>query len=212
MEPEKPLIEKAEAIRYELEPGEVQGCVEWSVLFGNDHPVEIEVGFGKGTFLKEASLAYPNRNYFGIEPSAKYVRLTRGRLERWSRPNVRVHRSEARYFFERFVEDGSVSAVHCYHPDPWPKRRHHKRRLIRKEFLSILLDKVRPGGRITVTTDHSGYFEFMQEELSQLNFERADFDFDLGSGPGEFITNFARKYMAEGRGIYRMEIRRHPRT
>src|SRR5689334_16781272 len=102
------------------------GPVDWRELFGNDHPVEVEVGFGKGLFLLTAGQANPGTNYFGIEIVRKYQLFTATRLAKRDLRNVRVACADARAFLRDRVVDRSVRALHLYFPDPWWKTRHHK--------------------------------------------------------------------------------------
>src|SRR5262245_10534795 len=101
----------------------------WSRLFGNDRRVELEIGIGKGTFLLRRAKQCPDRNFLGIEWAGEFYRFALDRMERWRMTNVRVLRTDARDFVERICPRASLSVLHIYHPDPWPKRRHNKRRL-----------------------------------------------------------------------------------
>ena len=130
--------------------GEFSVPIDWEVFFGNSHPVEIEIGSGKGRFLLEASKRHPTVNYIGIERAQKYVALTQERFEKHIRhfgvdrasgtfSNVRLAWTDANYFLTRYVPTESVQAYHIYFPDPWPKKRQRKRRIFRnQDFLSAL--------------------------------------------------------------------------
>ena len=113
--------------------------IDWQILFGNKHPVEVEIGFGKGRFLLEVSKQFPQINYIGVERAQKYVALTCERFEKYIRhfsvdknsgkfQNVRLVWTDANYFITRYVPEESVQAYHIYFPDPWPKARQQKRR------------------------------------------------------------------------------------
>jgi len=198
--------------RVEIPPGSLEGMLDWREVFGNDRPVELEIGFGKGTFLREAAQMFPDRNYLGLERANKYFRLVRGRLEKRGLENVRIVRGEAVHFLTHFVPDESLHAIHIYHPDPWPKRRHHKRRLLTRDFLDLCLGKLVAGDArargITMTTDFEKYFEFIREEVDALHRERGGFEYEEERGPGIVMTNFARKHLERGATIYRMEMRK----
>lgn len=196
-------------IPVEVPPGSLEGVIDWSNIFGRVGPVELEIGFGKGAFLLSAPPRFPDRNYFGIEKSRKYLTVVRGRLEKARIPNVRILRTEAGYFLERFVADDSLEAIHIYHPDPWPKRRHHRRRLVKSEFLSLCLKKIRPGGTIHVSTDHENYFESIMEETTKFGLlhPNCSIHYSTGvEGPGEVVTHYARKFSARGSTIHRIDI------
>src|SRR6516225_1892190 len=104
--------------------------LDWRELFGNDHPVEIDVGFGKGLFLLTQGQARPDTNFLGIEIERKYALLTATRIARQNLPNVKLACTDARWFLKERVAEGSVAAVHVYFPDPWWKTRHRKRKLL----------------------------------------------------------------------------------
>ena len=188
--------------------------IDWEAIFGNAYPVEIEIGFGKGRFLLEASKRHPKVNYIGVEYAQKYVGLTRERFEKYIRhfgvdrasgtfSNVRLVWTDANYFLTRYVPEASVQAYHIYFPDPWPKKRQRKRRIFRnQDFLSALTCTLKlDGGRLYVATDYEEYFREIQERLLQMSVLRPiegnlspDLDID---------TNFEMKYTLEGREIYR---------
>src|SRR3954466_15088321 len=98
--------------------------IDWRELFSNDHPVELEIGMGKGTFLTEQARARPETNFFGIEWARWFWRYASDRLRRHNCLNARTVRAEASFFLTEFVPDASLSALHIYFPDPWPKARH----------------------------------------------------------------------------------------
>ncbi len=173
-------------------------------LFGHDHPVEIEIGMGKGTFLTEQATARPEVDFIGIEWARWFWRYASDRLRRHGCLNARTARAEAGFFLQEFIPDASVSVLHIYFPDPWPKARHHKRRLIQPAFMPSVTRILRPGGRLQVVTDHQGYFEENIEpsvrgsELSVVDYNRPG-----SAGDGEFVgTNFERKYRREGRPFH----------
>ena len=139
--------------------------INWPVLFGNDHPVEFEIGIGKGTFLTAEAKARPQTNFFGIEYARWYWRYASDRLRRNNCTNVRTCRAEAAYFLREFVPSASLAVMHIYFPDPWPKKRHHKRRLIQRPFVALLCERLKAGGVLWLTTDWQPYAEQMLEVL-----------------------------------------------
>ncbi len=178
--------------------------IVWKDLFGNDHPVEMEIGIGKGTFLLEQAKARPEVNFFGIEWANWFYRYSCDRLRRANCTNARAVRAEAMFFLREIVADASLSVLHVYFPDPWPKKRHHKRRLVQQPFMQQVQRILMPGGRLQVVTDHGGYFEENIEpvirgsKLTVVEYNRPG-----SAGEGEFVgTNFERKYQREGRPIH----------
>ena len=177
----------------------------WGEVFGNDHPVELEIGMGKGTFLTEQAKARPEVNFFGIEWARWFWRYASDRLRRNGCLNARTVRAEAGYFLAEFVPPASVSVLHIYFPDPWPKARHHKRRLIQPKFMPLVERVLAPGGRLRVVTDHQGYFEENIEPSVRgaAGLRVVDYNRPGSAGEGEFVgTNFERKYAREGRPFY----------
>lgn len=178
--------------------------LDWSAVFGNDGPVEIEIGTGKGAFLVESAARRPATNFLAIEMAGPYARYVADRVRRRDLPNVRVARAEAARFLRDHVPEGSVSMLHVYFPDPWPKKRHHKRRLVQPEFVTAATAALAPGGEIRFVTDHAAYFEAAVGRFAEWP--------DLEPVPfpeGETgLTNYERKFHAEGRPIHRARYRR----
>lgn len=111
-----------------------EASFQWHDVFGNNNPVEIEVGFGKGLFLLTASQERPDVNFFGIEIERSLQLFVANRLAKRNVRNVRLACTDASVFLDRTVPAGSVQAIHVYFPDPWWKRRHRKRRLFTEAF------------------------------------------------------------------------------
>lgn len=172
--------------------------LNWEELFGNGHPVEIEIGIGKGRFLIDAAQRLPQVNFIGIEWASKYLRIAHTRSLKRSLCNVRLARADAREFVEFFVSADSLQAIHIYFPDPWPKKRHHKRRLFNEGFLREVERSLKVGGRLWLATDYAEYFEVMLEVLagSRCLMEVEE------EWPG-VKTNYEEKYMVQGKAIYR---------
>jgi tRNA (guanine-N7-)-methyltransferase len=189
---------------YLLEPCDPPAPLDWSAVFGNRNPVEIEVGFGKGLFLLNSSLANPHTNYLGIEIERKYQLFTANRIAKRKLGNVRLVKADGRLFLRDFVKSGSVHAIHVYFPDPWWKKRHHKRRLFTTDFASQCTRVLIPGGRLHLATDVADYFQIMSEFLRQQRGLQAISvqQLDLASD-AEFQTNFERKSRLQGRAIHR---------
>jgi len=174
--------------------------LNWAEVFGNDHPVEMEIGMGKGTFITAQAKLHPEINYFGIEYARWFWRYASDRLRRNHCDNARTVRAEAGFFVHEFVPDASLSVLHIYHPDPWPKKRHHKRRLIQPPFLVEVMRILVPGGRLQVVTDHKEYFEQIETVVKGSPLKAVDYAPPAWAQEGELVgTNFERKYIKEGR-------------
>lgn len=179
--------------------------IDWAVLFGNHHPVEIEVGFGKGLFLLNAGSSRPDINFFGIEIDRKCQLYTATRLAIRKLTTVKVACADAKALLRECVPPASVQAMHVYFPDPWWKTRHHKRRLFTADFVASVAQVLRPGGHFHVVTDVEEYFQVMR----QIMRESAEFEpvppvaATLAEHDLDYLTNFERKFRKEGRPIYR---------
>jgi SAM-dependent methyltransferase len=119
-------------------------------LFGNENPVEVEVGFGKGLFLLNAGLSRPDRNFFGVEVVRKYQLYAADRVAVRGLSNVKTCCADAKVVLRDFVPAGSVEDVRVYFPDPWWKKRHHKRRIMNPAFVNQIERVLAPGGVLAV--------------------------------------------------------------
>jgi tRNA (guanine-N7-)-methyltransferase len=168
----------------------------WSCVFGRPAPVEIEIGAGRGAFLFTTALAAPDHNFLAIEHSyPRVAALERDAGMRGLR-NVRVVRADAACIVTTVIPDASVAAYHIYFPDPWWKRRHHRRRLFTLAFVDGLFRTLEAGGRVHVATDVAEYFALMTQLLEQ-RFVR-----DRGTPSFNAPTRFAQKARQRGATIY----------
>jgi len=194
-----------------LRPEDLDDKMDFVRIFGRPGPIHIEIGTGKGTFLLNEARAEPDVNFLGIERANKYYRYAVDRMGRWNIRNVRIIRADAASFLANFVPDSSVDCFHIYFPDPWPKRRHHKRRFFNEANLDQLLHCLKRQGRLKVATDHAGYFQQIQElirarcsDIQQTEFLRA-----AGAAPSELTgTNYERKYIRDQRRIQTVAVRK----
>ena len=179
------------------------GLLDLPCVFGNRRPVEIEVGTGKGTFLLARAAARPELNFLGIECAASYCRYAADRLRRADLPNVRMVQVDAAAFFPRCLADQAAWRVHVYFPDPWPKRRHHRRRLIQAAWIEQVRRVLRLGGQFLIVTDHLEYFAHIHHVLSTVTGLACVSFPSMADKQDELVgTNFERKYIACGRAFY----------
>jgi len=173
--------------------------------FSSPGPFELEIGSGKGGFLVSRAMAHPRIRMLGIEWANKYYKYTADRLLRRGIKNVRVMRADAKFFVIHHLPPDCIDVLHLYHPDPWPKARHHKRRLVQPEFVEAMVGALKPGGRWIVQSDHEEYFTRIRDllharaELSQIPWDKRE----STPGPDWEGTNFEIKYVRAGRDIYR---------
>ncbi len=174
-------------------------------------PVHIEIGCGKATFLLNQARAQPAVNFLGIEWASRYYRYAVDRIGRWGLDNVRIIRADAAGLLANFVPDESVECFHLYFPDPWPKRRHNRRRFVCPANLQQLLRCLRAGGQVRVATDHLEYFQVIRELVAAEGGKLEEIEFfpTAGAQIGEWVgTNFERKYLKENRPIYTLAVRK----
>ena len=202
MTPSAPLVESL-LIRLDAETDQ-DPVLDLESHFGNSHPIELELGIGKGRFLLDAALHHPDVNYIGVEQAAKYLRLAHARALRRDCTNLRFVHGDAREFVEFFLPGASVRAVHVYFPDPWPKKRHHKRRLLDEAFLAEVGRILKPGGRLWLATDHDGYFESILEVLDRFR----DLLVPVEAAWEGVSTNYEDKFVGQGRAIHRRVLER----
>ncbi|MDP1797141.1 MAG: tRNA (guanosine(46)-N7)-methyltransferase TrmB [Planctomycetaceae bacterium] len=138
---------------------DLPGVIDWTEFFGNDHPVELDIGCGRGMYLFNAVMTQPEINFLGLELDYKEGRRGARRLQKRALPNGRVIGGDAREVLQKRIVPHSVSKAHVYFPDPWWKRKHRKRRLFTDEFVAMLATVVKPGGEVHSWTDVEDYFE-----------------------------------------------------
>jgi tRNA (guanine-N7-)-methyltransferase len=139
--------------------GEIVDPMAW---FETPGPFELEIGCGKGGFLLHRATGNPHIRMLGIEWANKFFKHGADRMARRGVGNVRVMRTDAKFFVVNHLPPECVSVLHLYHPDPWPKKRHHKRRLVQEPFVAAAVRALVRGGQWLIQSDHAEYFEQMQ--------------------------------------------------
>ena len=194
-----------------LRPEDLNGPLDLRGIFGRIAPLHIEIGSGKGTFLVHQASAQPEIDFLGIEWASRYYRLALDRFGRWGLENVRIIRADAVTFLNEHVPDGAVACLHIYFPDPWPKRHHHKRRLLQQANMDLLIRCLKPGGHIRIATDHAGYFKQIAAVTSacQGTLEEIEFIRPAGAREAEQTgTNYERKYIRDKRTTRTLALRK----
>ena len=173
-----------------------------SELVKDERPLEVDLGCGDGSFLMEMAAHYPERDFLGVERLLGRVRkvckkLTKRRLE-----NCRVLRLESRYTVEWILPPESVSRLHLLCPDPWPKFKHQRRRIVQQEFLEAVWQALLPGGEFLFMTDHEEYFEWAAAKVAAFGkFERLEWTEETFFYPK---TDFQLQWEAEGKRMFRL--------
>lgn len=184
----------------------------WSTsqLFERDLPLEVEVGSGKGLFLQSAALANPDNNFLGIEIAGKYAHFAAARLATHKLSNAIMVAGDAQRVFAELLPDESLAAVHVYFPDPWWKKRHHKRRVMNERFVKQIARTLMSGGALHFWTDVEERFvatlELIAEEtalVGPLKVAERPAEHDL-----DYRTHFERRMRLDQKPIYRAEFRK----
>ena len=176
--------------------------LDFEALFGNANPVVLEIGSGKGRFLIATATERPDLNLIGIEKSLHYHRVIAERIEKRKLTNVRLINHDAFLVLQKMVPDASIAEVHIYFPDPWPRPKEQKRRIIRPEVLAEIRRVLVNGGSGIYVTDHKQYFEKAAPRIEEVF--RAERRIPGPDDPPR--TNYEAKYRAEGRAIYEVRF------
>ena len=172
-------------------------------------PFELEIGSGKGTFLVQEAAARPDTDFLGVEYAGEFFRYAADRVRRHAMENVRLLYADADEVVRCWLADACVRVVHLYFSDPWPKKRHHKRRVVQLASLRQFHRILQPGGELRLVTDHPELWAWYQEHVARVTdlFERRAFEKPASAAEGEVVgTNFERKYRREGRPFHAMTL------
>jgi tRNA (guanine-N7-)-methyltransferase len=191
------------------EPEQYKG--KWNTLFGNDHPIHVEIGMGKGKFIMELALQNPEINYIGIEKYSSVLLRALEKKKEVELPNLFFLRFDAEYLNNIFDED-EISRIYLNFSDPWPKDRHAKRRLTSKEFLTRYDKCLKKEGQVIFKTDNRELFEFSLEQAKEAGWITDEVTFHLHQSDyleGNVMTEYEEKFVAEGKPINRMVLYRN---
>ncbi|CEG28247.1 tRNA (guanosine(46)-N7)-methyltransferase TrmB [Bacillus sp. B-jedd] len=181
---------------------------KWNEVFGNNNPLHIEVGTGKGRFITGMAEANPGINYLGIELHQGVLASALDRLIDAELPNVKLLNANAADLLSYFAKN-DVSRLFLNFSDPWPKTRHEKRRLTYKSFLSLYEQIMADGGEIHFKTDNQGLFEYSLVSFSEYGMLLKDVSLDLHNSEveGNIMTEYEEKFSGKGNRIYRCEVK-----
>jgi len=172
------------------------------IFDNNGNPMALEVGCGTGHFVVELARRNPHVNYVAIDIYNKGCYKTCRKIEEEGLSNVRVLRMEARYLLSRYVPEESLAAVYVNCPDPWPKKRHRRRRLVDSQFLEMLLCYLRPGGDFCFSSDFRDYAEDVAQALSSLSgYENRLEEPVVHHLPGYPLSKYMRRFLDKGQNI-----------
>jgi tRNA (guanine-N7-)-methyltransferase len=187
-----------------LEPASMKG--KWHTFFGNDNPIHIEVGTGKGQFINGMAKQNPSVNYLGIELYDSIIISALDRILASGLPNVKLIRADATHISDYFNKE-ELDRVYLNFSDPWPKAKHAKRRLTHGSFLKQYETILKSKGEIHFKTDNQGLFEYSLQSMSQYGMMFMDISLDLHKSDMEdnIMTEYEEKFSEKGFRIYRME-------
>lgn len=187
-----------------LEPEAAKG--KWHELFGNDNPIHIEVGSGKGAFITGMAQQNPDINYIGIDIQLSVLSYALDKVLASGAENVKLLRVDGSSLTNYF-EDAEVDMMYLNFSDPWPKSRHEKRRLTYKTFLDTYKQILPENGEIHFKTDNRGLFEYSLASFSQYGMvlNKVWLDLHASDYEGNVMTEYERKFSEKGQVIYRVE-------
>ncbi|WP_435820583.1 tRNA (guanosine(46)-N7)-methyltransferase TrmB [Micromonospora purpureochromogenes] len=194
---------------YGVDIAELDGTFDPAALFGRGAPVVLEIGSGMGDATAAMAVADPGRDYLAVEVHTPGLGNLLELVERHGLTNVRVAKGDALDLVRAMPTD-ALDAVHVFFPDPWPKARHHKRRIIQPEHVALLRSRLRPGGTLHCATDWAEYAESMRETLTA---DPGLTDPHNGFAPRPAhrpVTKFEHRALTAGRPIFDLIHPRHP--
>jgi len=187
----------------ELIPESCTARLDPQKIFGRAAPLHVDLGCGDGAFLFALATRMPEKNFLGVERIAGRVEKACCKADKID--NMRVLRFETGYAVKYLLPERSVEIFHLLFPDPWPKRRHHRRRIVTAGFLRTIWMALKENGILRIATDHLGYFT----RISRLAEESSLFAFMQPSGEDDFPASaFEKKFASTGARIYRLELRK----
>ncbi|HDR7794148.1 TPA: tRNA (guanosine(46)-N7)-methyltransferase TrmB [Bacillus luti] len=180
----------------------------WKEVFGNDQPIHIEVGTGRGRFMYDMAKANPHINYIGIEKFTSVVVDALDKLIEEELPNLKLINKDAEDLTVFFAK-GEIDRVYLNFSDPWPKKRHTKRRLTYKTFLRNYEEVLVEGGEIHFKTDNQGLFEYSLMSMAEYGMLLTYLSLDLHNSDfeGNIMTEYEEKFSSKGHRIYRVEAK-----
>ncbi|WP_010096192.1 tRNA (guanosine(46)-N7)-methyltransferase TrmB [Ornithinibacillus scapharcae] len=177
---------------------------KWHELFGNDNPIHVEIGTGKGQFIVGMAKQFPNINFIGIELAKSVIVTAAQKVQESEQTNIKLIQENAENLNEIFATN-EVSTVYLNFSDPWPKNRHEKRRLTSHSFLERYENILHPEGQLIFKTDNRGLFEYSLVSFSRFGMllEEVSLDLHQLADPTNIMTEYEEKFSAKGQPIHR---------
>ncbi|MDP4645636.1 MAG: tRNA (guanosine(46)-N7)-methyltransferase TrmB [Akkermansiaceae bacterium] len=180
--------------------------LELSEIRNGERPLEVDLGCGDGTFLIDLAKHHRERDFIGVERLLGRCKKVAKRIKRAELDNAKILRLDSKYVVEWLLPESSVSRIHLLCPDPWPKAKHHRRRLVQIQWLKSVKAALVPGGEFLFMTDHEEYFEWGEEQIRESGlFEVLPWEDDSFFYPK---TDFQIQWEAEGKSMHRIRCRK----
>jgi tRNA (guanine-N7-)-methyltransferase len=187
-----------------LKPVSYIQTLDWKGVFAREQGVEVELGSGDGSFLAQYAKVHPERNFLGVERLLGRLRKLNKKAVRAGLTNVALLRLEASYVMEFMISPGSIEVLHVYFPDPWPKRKHRKNRLVNERFTELTAKALKGGGVVYLRTDDLDYFQQMVRVFGvNKGFAAVETPRELAEAITDFERNFHAQGIATNRAAYR---------
>lgn len=194
-----------------LSPAQVEQGLNWPELFGNDNPLALEIGCGTGHFVIQRARQQPGVNFIAIDIYNKGCWKTCKKIDALGLTNVRVARTEALSLLEQGFASGRLQAIYINCPDPWPKKRHRKRRLVNQAFLATALLRLAPGGDFFFSSDFADYAEEVAALLERhFAFRNCLSQPLVNNLPGYPLSKYMQRFMDKHQPIYFLHFQRDP--
>lgn len=187
-------------------PEEHKGA--WHKVFGNDNPIYSEFGGGKGKFITEMAMKHPDVNFIMVDVITEVMLKAAEKAYDLKLPNLRLIKIDLN-FADQYFEKGELDRIYLNFSDPWPKKRHYKRRLTYRGFLEKYQQLLKEGGEIHFKTDNRDLFEFSLNEFAAIDMKMRNISLDLHASDfeGNCMTEYEEKFSSKGMPIYRVEAK-----
>jgi len=172
---------------------QVDRPINWMDQFGNDNPLDVEIGFGSGEYLVDLARKNPKKNFVGLEQHWQRLLKTLKKIEHEDLCNVRVMLVDARIAFERLFQSSTIENIYCLFPCPWSKKRHAQHRLFSKSFFKLMNNRLQKNGMLKIVTDFLPYREWIMEQL-----EGSGFGYNTKKIEAKYNTKFEKKWLDSG--------------
>ncbi|GMO17578.1 MAG: tRNA (guanosine(46)-N7)-methyltransferase TrmB [Termitinemataceae bacterium] len=185
-----------------------QSALNFAAVFDNANPVVCEIGFGMGSATAAIAESNPQINYLGVEVFKAGIGKLLWEIQNRMLKNIRIIEADAAQVFEFMIENESLSGIHVFFPDPWPKKRHHKRRLLQRPFTDTLAQKLKKEGYLYMVTDWEDYAQHALSELNQTVLLNNEFSFFAPPAQWRPQTRFERKGLLKQHKIFELYFKR----